>query len=209
MHKKNKFIFSFLLFLICFIIFGINFFQIINSNKNFSNLIYKFTSESNITILIVMFLFFTPFRKNLKFSYLAFIALVSILFTSFINYTILDREEIKKFSFQQTIHYRHTIIPFLYTIFYFSTKDIKNLISRHVYVGLIHPLFYFIFFFIKGLFVKNAKYPYDFIDHNKKGIFRIEKGQGYLYLILVVFILAIFLYIFSYFLNFLKKKISK
>ncbi|MFP7699746.1 MAG: Pr6Pr family membrane protein [Candidatus Phytoplasma pyri] len=208
-----KIFFALILILIVYIIFGIqlnNIYQksaIVGSNK-WQDLIYYFTNQSNILVLITMTLFFTSFRKNPKFSGLAFITLTSILFTFIVNHAIVDREEIQNFSFfSSTKHYRHTIIPILYTIFYFF-KNISPIAIKKVYISLIHPSAYFYFFLIRGLFDKETKYPYPFIDPTQKGIFNItsEGGQGYFLVLLMSFILTILFYFYNYGLAFIKNR---
>ncbi|WP_373375663.1 Pr6Pr family membrane protein [Candidatus Phytoplasma solani] len=208
-YKDNFVVLSIAIILgtIAFITFGRHVDEIISYRKCFSDLIYKFTSESNILVLGVMIAFFTPLRKSSSFTYLAFIALISISFTSIVNHTILDRDEIKGFNFKDAIHYRHTIIPLFYVIFYFLSKEIYALSLKKVYMGLIHPLLYFCFFLIKGLIVgKSYVYPYGFIDPYRPGIFKIKEIQGYRFLLLMVLVLTISLYLYSSLLTYIKKK---
>ncbi|WP_334331100.1 Pr6Pr family membrane protein [Candidatus Phytoplasma prunorum] len=206
-----KILFALNLILIVYIIFGIQLKNIcykssIKGSHGFQDLFYYFTNQSNILVLITMTLFFTSFRKNPKFSYFSFIALTSILLTCIVNHIIVDKEEIKNFSFfSNTNHYRHTIIPILYTIFYFF-KNIPPISIKKFYISLIHPLVYFYFFLIRGLFKQNAEYPYSFIDPNKKGVFNIEGGQGYFFVLLISIILTILFYFYNYVLAFIKNR---
>ncbi|WP_049821837.1 hypothetical protein [Candidatus Phytoplasma mali] len=209
-----KILFAMGLILIVYIIFTIQLKNIyqkssIKGSKTWLDLIYYYTNQSNILVLITMTLFFTSFRKNPKFSCLAFITLTSILFTAIINHTIVCPTELKDFSFslETYYHYHHTIIPILYTIFYFF-KNIPPIDMKKVYISLIQPLVYFYFFLFQGLFNKNTKYPYSFIDPMNKGIFNItsEGGQGYFLVLLMSIILTILFYFYNYVLAFIKNR---
>ncbi|MEC4559123.1 MAG: hypothetical protein U9532_03105 ['Conium maculatum' witches'-broom phytoplasma] len=177
---------------------------------DWKKLFNMFTYQSNFLVLVVMLLSFTPWRKKKHFAVLTFIALVSILFTAIINHSILDRDEIKNFNFK-TVDFQHTIIPLLYTFFYFSKKNI-GMSCKKAYLGIIHPLTYLIIYLIIGKIKGKAyKYPYDFINPHKPGIIGglLEKSeQGYPYLFLTAFLLAVLTYLFSLFLNFAKSKLN-
>ncbi|WP_017193811.1 hypothetical protein [Vaccinium witches'-broom phytoplasma] len=177
---------------------------------DWKKLFNKFTYQSNFLVLIVMLLFFTPWRKKKNFAVLTFITLVSILFTAIINHSILDRDEIKNFSFK-TVDFQHTIIPLLYTVFYFSKKNI-GMSCKKAYLGIIHPLTYLIIYLIIGKIKgEDYKYPYDFINPHKPGIIGDLLGktkQGYFYLFLTASLLTVLTYLFSLFLNFAKSKIN-
>ncbi|MBP5835736.1 hypothetical protein [Candidatus Phytoplasma meliae] len=210
-HSSDSFlkiIFALVLTLITMIVFGYHIYDICSKKQELRSLIYLFTSESNILVLVVMILFFTPLRNKKYFIYLSFIALISILFTFLVNHIILDSQEITKFTCnmnQTTIHYKHTVIPILYTLFYFG-NNLKAISVSQVYMCLIHPLSYFTFFLIKGLLNHSASYPYDFIDPRKPGIFRIHPHQGYPYLLLMVLVLSVLVYALAYVLTLIKNK---
>ncbi|MBS2126444.1 hypothetical protein J8J04_01940 ['Fragaria x ananassa' phyllody phytoplasma] len=210
-HSSDSFLkitFALVLTLITIIVFGYHIYDICSKKKEFHSLIYKFTSESNILVLVVMILFFTPLRNKKYFTYLSFIALISILFTFFISHIILCRQEITRFTFnmnQTTIHYKHTVIPILYTLFYFG-NNLKAISVFQVYMCLIHPLSYFTFFLIKGLLNHNTIYPYGFIDPNNPGIFHNHPRQGYPYLVLMVLVLSVLVYALAYVLILIKNK---
>ncbi|XXP77072.1 MAG: hypothetical protein AB3N34_01860 [Lettuce witches'-broom phytoplasma] len=177
---------------------------------DWKKLFNMFTYQSNLLVLVAILLSFTPWRKKKNFAVLTFIALVSILFTAIINHSILDTNEIKHFSFK-IVDFQHTIIPLLYTFFYFSKKNI-GMSYKKSYLGIIHPLTYLIIYLIIGKIEgEDYKYPYDFINPHKPGIIGGLLGkakQGYSYLFLTAFLLTVLTYLFSLFLNFAKSKIN-
>ncbi|WP_323847586.1 MAG: hypothetical protein Q2306_01715 [Phytoplasma sp.] len=224
--KNNDFtkLYAIFLTLISLIIFIINCYKKFNKLVSFKlffvDLIEYFTSQSNILILIVMFLFFTSLRFKKIFSVLMFIAAIDILLTftlvhSFIypNEKFYFFEQIKeKIIFLDIKHYHHTIIPILYLIFYFF-KTNRGLNIKKAYLGVIHPLCYFFFFLFANYFdlFQPSYYPYDIIDPKQKGIFNItwrDGGQGYGYLTITIIILTIIYYWLSYSVLFLKNKIN-
>jgi hypothetical protein len=218
--KSRIYEFLFFLFCLCLLsitlgVFILQVYEKVIKTKEGINGLQKlfnmFTYQSNFLVLIVIILFFTPFKKNKNFPFLTFITLVSILFTAIISHLVLNRKEIAKFSFR-IVDFQHTIIPLLYAFFYFSKKNI-GISYKKSYLGIIHPLVYLIIYLIIGKIEGEVyKYPYDFISPNKPGIIgdlcKKEEAQGYSYLFLTSFILTVLTYFFSLFLNFTKIKIN-
>ncbi|WP_210954708.1 hypothetical protein [Candidatus Phytoplasma luffae] len=217
--KKNTFfkIYSLILLIISLIVFIFhlknNFFLTKSGfGKNFCNTFKHFTSQSNFFILIILILFFTPFFKNKYFHILTFITLINILLTFIVNHSFIAPDEKRKlfqniinFEFPGLIHFQHTFIPILYIIFYFFSLN-KGIDVKKSYLGIIYPLFYFLFFLILNFFKSEKYYPYDFINPDKKGIFELGQKQGYLGLFLSISVLTLVFYFLSFFILFLKKK---
>ncbi|AYJ00971.1 hypothetical protein CWO85_00215 [Candidatus Phytoplasma ziziphi] len=211
--------YAFVLALICLITFIVRFYKCYQNDEKdrFSfcfRLIHHFTSQSNILILIVMLLFFTSIRCKKIFSILMFVAVIDILLTCTVTHFI-DRPEEKDDLISkpfQIKHFQHTFIPFLYILFYFF-KINHGLSLKKTYLGLIHPLCYFFFFLFANFLWKSEYYPYGMINPKRKGILgdilgSHRKEQGYSYLFLNIFLLAIVFYFLSYCILRLKKKIN-
>lgn len=133
---------------------------------------FYFTTQSNILISIVAFLFLFKKKKGRGFTTLAFISLVNITITGIIFHVLLT-PYMGRINF--THHVLHTINPLLYFVFYFFVIN-DYLEIRKFWVSLIYPLIYlaFVYLIIEPIFgdlmerimtnFASARYVYPFLD---------------------------------------------
>lgn len=133
---------------------------------------FYFTTQSNILLTIVVFLFLFTQKRGPVFTSLAFIALINIFVTGVVFHTLLV-PYMEHVSFLN--HVLHTINPILYFMFYFFVIK-EYLPTRKFFVSLIYPLIYmaFVYLIVEPIFgdmmernidvFESARYVYPFLD---------------------------------------------
>ncbi|RJX26145.1 MAG: hypothetical protein C4537_03030 [Acholeplasma sp.] len=137
----------------------------------FTNFIY-FTTQSNIFITVIAYVFIRGKSQSSTFHSFAFIALLNIIITGIVFHILLT-PYMSRVSFLN--HVLHTINPLLYVFFYFSLITSFPPIKK-VWIVLIYPLIYasLVFLFIEPVFgnmleqivdaFDSARYVYPFLD---------------------------------------------
>lgn len=133
---------------------------------------FYFTTQSNILLTIVVFLFLFTQKRGPVFTSLAFIALINIFVTGVVFHTLLV-PYMEHVSFLN--HVLHTINPILYFMFYFFVIK-EYLPTRKFFVSLFYPLIYmaFVYLIFEPIFgdmmernievFESARYVYPFLD---------------------------------------------
>ncbi|WCA22544.1 hypothetical protein [Candidatus Phytoplasma oryzae] len=143
----------------------------ITTNWTFTNFISFFSRQSVILIFIIITLnLFTNYQNKKWFRYLAFIGLIDILLSSLAYNFIIDNLNMlkniyKNYNFLSISYFENVVFPFFYLIFFFVSKNIKNINLKKNYISLIHPSLYLFFFIIINSYNENLMpYPYSFIN---------------------------------------------
>lgn len=137
-----------------------------------TNFVY-FTTQSNIFITVIAYLFIRGKSHTTLFSSLSFIALLNIMITGIVFHILLT-PFMSQVSFLN--HVLHTINPLLYVFFYFTlVSEFPPL--KKVWISLIYPLVYalLVYIFIEPVlgdilnqivivFDNSARYVYPFLD---------------------------------------------
>lgn len=153
-----------------------------------------FTNISNTMVLVTLILYLSKHDEKRYFKYLSFITLINILMTGIIYH--LWKDKTNNFN----THVVHTIVPFLYFIFYFlMVKDSIN--PKLFWIGLIWPNIYFMVILIQGHFTK--WYPYFFINPSRQGSSLLSVLMLCMGLVFPVISLS------TYVLSYLKNKLEK
>lgn len=133
---------------------------------------FYFTTQSNLLITVIVILYLLNLKDASWFKWISFIGLVNIVMTGII-FHVLITPYMSGVSFLN--HVLHTVNPLLYISFYFFIlkTDIRQ---KHLFIGLIYPLFYmlFVFLLIEPVFgdlldqqlpdFVGARYVYPFLD---------------------------------------------
>lgn len=176
--------------------------------RSFINNFVYFTTQSNILITIISYLYLRKKNDSILYSSLSFIALINILVTGIVFHILLT-PYMSSVSFLN--HVLHTINPLIYVLFYFVVVTEYPAIKK-VWIVLIYPMIYmlFVYLFVEPVLGNNldqmvdvfdsARYVYPFLDPR-------NYERGFLgVLIFNLGILAPVMIIFSIFLLFLKQK---
>ncbi|KAB8122088.1 MAG: hypothetical protein BGWL_c0030 [Candidatus Phytoplasma cynodontis] len=185
LNKKGKFCFLFLLIITIFVFFVDIFLSIMEKNYDnfFSSVILKyvlfyFTNETILFVLIILFSFFVKIKNKEKYSIFIFSCAVDVIIT-FLVYNLFlhpfwnqKKSDFLNFYYKLKDNYndffilsnwrskipiisifQHFIIPLFYFILFyffipFSFKKMKN-----IFYTFIHPILYLLFFFICLFFI--------------------------------------------------------
>ena len=169
---------------------------------------FYFTTQSNISLVIVSLLYLFKKKKGNGFTSLSFFTLINISVTGIVFHTLLT-PFMSNVSFLN--HVLHTINPILYIIFYFMVIEELLPISKF-WISLIYPLIYMalVYLMIEPIFgdlmeelmttFESARYVYPFLDPN-------QYERGILGLILFnLGLLAPAMSLLAYVLNLLKSR---
>jgi hypothetical protein len=99
---------------------------------------FYYTTQSNVLVFIVVFLYVLGFRKSRWFHFPAFIAAVDISITGIV-FNILLTSYVPEMNFMQ--HLLHTIVPVLYVTFYLLIIYTKLTFSN-VFIIMVHPILF-------------------------------------------------------------------
>ncbi|CCP88372.1 hypothetical protein [Candidatus Phytoplasma solani] len=119
-------------------------------------MIFYFTYQSNLFVLIIYALFFTKTRQKKWYHYAIFTCLISISMTGLIYHIVIDKfAHFKKFDFKNSYiisHLQHTLIPLTYLYFYFFVNNFA-ISYKKIWVGWLHALAYMVFFSLFSFFM--------------------------------------------------------
>ncbi|MCF7929986.1 MAG: hypothetical protein K9L02_00570 [Acholeplasmataceae bacterium] len=134
--------------------------------------IFYFTTQSNLLVFAVLFLFLLKKNHKKWFKIISLIALIDITITGLVFHIFLTTF-VANINFMQ--HLLHTIIPLLYIAFYIVILD-TNFKLNQFWIGLIHPFIFLVsvFTWIHPFFgdrieqimldFQGASYVYPFLD---------------------------------------------
>ncbi|MBP5835692.1 hypothetical protein [Candidatus Phytoplasma meliae] len=129
-------------------------------------MVFYFTYQSNLFVLLVYILFFTKYRYQKWYHYLVFACLISILMTGLIFHIVINQfQQLTTFQFKLSYflsHLLHTLTPLTFVYFYFKV-NIFAISYRKIWIAWVHPFLYMLFFSLFGYF---AIKPY--LCHFKK-----------------------------------------
>ncbi|MGS0973204.1 MAG: Pr6Pr family membrane protein [Candidatus Izemoplasmataceae bacterium] len=151
-----------------------------------------FTNQSVFLVWFSAILYYSKYRGNQFYNYLATISLVSIFISMSVFHILLDVPTM-------TLHFHltHTIIPITYFAFYYFITP-ASLPIKKFWSTLIHPLLYAIIFMLYGTITD--WFPYPFLNVNIHGINTV---------LLIIFVIMTPIYtLVSILLIFIKRKIS-
>ncbi|MBS2126342.1 hypothetical protein J8J04_01320 ['Fragaria x ananassa' phyllody phytoplasma] len=116
-------------------------------------MIFYFTYQSNLFVLLVYILFFTKFRYQKWYHYLVFACLISILMTGLIFHIVINQfQHLTTFKLKLSYflsHLQHTLIPLIFVYFYFKV-NIFAISYYKIWIAWVHPFLYMLFFSLFG-----------------------------------------------------------
>jgi len=151
---------------------------------------WYFTNQSNTLVVIVAIAFWSRFEDQKWFKYLAQIVLVNIIITATGYHFILAPDNVDFYG-----HLSHTIVPIVYTIFYFTAVR-AHLKLKQFLILIIYPMVYLGLVLLLGKFPL-GEYPYPFLDVDANGLSNVLRFTllfmfpGYSVLALILTILKI------------------
>jgi hypothetical protein len=151
---------------------------------------WYFTNQSNTLVVIVAIAFWSRFEDQKWFKYLAQIVLVNIIITATGYHFILAPDNVDFYG-----HLSHTIVPIVYTIFYFTAVR-AHLKLKQFLILIIYPMVYLGLVLLLGTFPL-GEYPYPFLDVDANGLSNVLRFTllfmfpGYSVLALILTILKI------------------
>ncbi|WP_349402127.1 putative membrane protein [Candidatus Phytoplasma solani] len=130
-------------------------------HQTFIKMIFYFTYQSNLFVLIVYVLFFTKARNQDWYPYLVFVCLISILATGIIYHIVIDKfQHFKTFKWELSYiisHLQHTFVPLIYLYFYFFVNTFAIPYKR-MWMGWLHALVYMFCFSLYSRLSMNSYY---------------------------------------------------